>query len=226
MFATDTSGPRVLLVEDDRQLAVMVSTLLVEEGYRVETALDGQSGLHQGLTGEFEVMIIDRGLPVLEGLELVRVLRERSVTTPILVLTAWGALADRVAGLDAGAEDYLVKPFEIPELLARVRALHRRHRAAASAIPVGAGRLVLATRTVIDHHGTGDEVSLSERECALLAVLSRSPGQVFTRPQLLELVFERADTVGTVDTYVHYLRRKLGREVVDTVRGLGYRLGR
>jgi DNA-binding response OmpR family regulator len=225
MLATDTAGPRVLLVEDDRQLAEMVSMLLVDEGYLVETARDGQSGLHRGLTEDFDVMIIDRGLPVLEGLDLLRALRERAVLTPVLVLTARGAVLDRVEGLDAGAEDYLVKPFEIPELLARVRALHRRHLAAAASLPVGARLLVLATRTVIDPRGTHGEVALSERECVLLAVLARSPRQVFTRPQLLELVFDRADTDGTVDTYVHYVRRKLGREVINTVRGLGYRLG-
>jgi DNA-binding response OmpR family regulator len=222
MLVTDIAAPRVLLVEDDRQLSEMMSTLLTEEGYRVETATDGQSGLHRGLTRDFEVMIIDRGVPVLEGLDLLRALRKRAVVIPALVLTARGALADRVEGLDAGAEDYLVKPFEIPELLARVRALHRRHLAAATSLPVGARQLVLTTRTVVDPLG---EVALSERECALLAVLARSPRQVFTRPQLLELVFDRADTVGTVDTYVHYLRRKLGRDVIDTVRGLGYRLG-
>jgi len=222
MQSSDTAEPRVLLVEDDRQLAEMVSMLLVEEGYLVETALDGQSGLHRGLTGQFEAMIIDRGLPVVEGLDLLRALREHGVVTPALVLTARGALADRVEGLDAGAEDYLVKPFEVPELLARVRALHRRHRSAALSLPVGARMLDLSTRAVLDAHG---EVALSERECALLALLARSPRQVFTRPQLLQLVFDRADTVGTVDTYVHYLRRKLGREVIDTVRGVGYRLG-
>ncbi|MFJ4654527.1 response regulator transcription factor [Nocardia sp. NPDC088792] len=225
MLVTDPDGPRVLLVEDDRQLAEMVSMLLVEEGYRVEMARDGQQGLHQGLTGEFEVMIIDRGLPVLEGLDLLRTLRERAVQTPALILTARGALMDRVEGLDAGAEDYLVKPFEIPELLARIRALHRRHLAASGSLPVGARRLLPATRTVSDPAGVQSEVLLSERECELLTVLARSPRQVFTRTQLLDLVFDRADTVGTVDTYVHYLRRKLGREVIDTVRGLGYRLG-
>lgn len=216
----------MLLIEDDRQLAEMLSMLLIEEGYRVETARDGQSGLHQGLTGEFEVMIIDRGLPVLEGLDLLRVLRERAVITPALVLTARGALVDRVEGLDAGAEDYLVKPFEIPELLARIRALHRRHLAASTSLPLGVRLLVLENRTVVDPRSTDDAVALSERECGLLAVLARSPRQVFTRPQLLELVFDRADTIGTVDTYVHYLRRKLGREVIATVRGLGYQLGR
>ncbi|MET9492390.1 response regulator transcription factor [Nocardia sp. NPDC006630] len=225
MTTSETTAPRVLLVEDDRQLAEMLSALLTEEGYRITIAPDGQRGLHAALTLEFEVLIIDRGIPVLEGLDLLRALRGRGVNTPALVLTARGTLADRVEGLDAGAEDYLVKPFEIPELLARVRALHRRQLTALAALPVGARLLVPASRTVVDPGGRTAEVALSERECALLTVLARSPRQVFTRQQLLELVFDRADTGGTVDTYVHYLRRKLGRTAIDTVRGVGYRLG-
>jgi DNA-binding response OmpR family regulator len=225
MSTSDAAEPRVLLVEDDRILADMLAALLIEEGYQVRTVEDGQAGLHCGLTEQFDVLIIDRGLPVLEGLELLRRLRDRAVLTPTLMLTARGTVADRVEGLDSGAEDYLVKPFEVPEFLARVRALRRRHLATANSLPVGARRLEPATRTVIDPLGARPEVVLSERECALLETLARSPQQVFTRPQLLELVFDRADTVGTVDTYVHYLRSKLGRETVDTVRGLGYRLG-
>ncbi|MGZ4561386.1 MAG: response regulator transcription factor [Mycobacteriaceae bacterium] len=220
-----SGGAAVLLVEDDRQLADMMTALLEEESYRVEVAGGGQAGLHMGLTRDYDVMIIDRGLPVLEGLELLRRLRANGVGTPALVLTARGALEDRVDGLDAGAEDYLVKPFEIPELLARIRALVRRHSDTAQSLPVGTRRLVLANRMVVDHHGTHGEVALSERECALLAVLAASPEQVFTRPQLLERVFDRADAIGTVDTYVHYLRRKLGRDVIHTVHGVGYRLG-
>ena len=215
----------VLLVEDDHQLAAMLTALLAEEGYRVEVARDGQIGLHLGLTRRFDALIIDRGLPVLEGLDLLRALRSKGVGTPTLVLTARGAVSDRVAGLDAGAEDYLVKPFEIPELLARIRALLRRHTDIASSLPVGGRRLFLASRIVVDAAGAGEEVELSDRECALLALLAAAPDQAFTRPQLLERVFDRADTVGTVDTYVHYLRRKLGREVIRTVHGVGYRLG-
>lgn len=225
MATSDAAGPRVLLVEDDRVLADMVATLLSEESYRVRTAEDGQAGLHRGLTEQFDVLIIDRGLPGLEGLELLRRLRDKAILTPTLLLTARGTVADRVEGLDSGAEDYLIKPFEVPEFLARVRALHRRHLATALSLPVGARRLEPASRTVIDPRGADPEVVLSERECALLETLARSPRQVFTRPQLLELVFDRADTLGTVDTYVHYLRSKLGRETIDTVRGLGYRLG-
>ncbi len=220
--------PTVLLVEDDRRLAEMVAALLVEEGYRVEVAGDGQAGLHLGLTRPYGVLIIDRGLPVLEGLELLRRLRSNGIGTPALILTARGSLTDRVDGLDAGAEDYLVKPFEVPELLARIRALLRRHADTAQYLPLGRRRLSLTDRAVLGGAGdsdAGDTVDLSERECRLLAVLAGSPGQVFTRPHLLAHVFDQADTVGTVDTYVHYLRRKLGRESIQTVRGLGYRLG-
>ena len=220
----------VLLVEDDRRLAEMVTALLVEEGYRVEVAGGGQAGLHLGLTRHYGVLIIDRGLPVLEGLELLRKLRSNGISTPALILTARGSLTDRVEGLDAGAEDYLVKPFEVPELLARIRALLRRHTDTAQFLPLGQRRLSLTDRAVVNGDGdgvsgAGGTVALSERECRLLAVLAGSPEQVFTRPQLLARVFDQADTVGTVDTYVHYLRRKLGRESIQTVRGLGYRLG-
>ena len=225
--------PTVLLVEDDRRLAEMVTALLVEEGYCVEVAGGGQAGLHLGLTRHYGVLIIDRGLPVLEGLELLRKLRSNGIRTPALILTARGSLTDRVEGLDAGAEDYLVKPFEVPELLARIRALLRRHADTAQFLPLGRRRLSLTDRAVLGGEddsgagvsGAGGTVALSERECRLLAVLAGSPEQVFTRPQLLARVFDQADTVGTVDTYVHYLRRKLGRESIQTVRGLGYRLG-
>ncbi len=227
------SPPTVLLVEDDHRLAEMVTALLVEEGYRVEVAGGGQAGLHLGLTRHYGVLIIDRGVPVLEGLELLRKLRSNGISTPALILTARGSLTDRVEGLDAGAEDYLVKPFEVPELLARIRALLRRHTDTAQFLPLGRRRLSLTARAVLGGEGdsgagvsgAGGTVALSERECRLLAVLAGSPEQVFTRPQLLARVFDQADTVGTVDTYVHYLRRKLGRESIQTVRGLGYRLG-
>ncbi|RMI33536.1 response regulator transcription factor [Nocardia stercoris] len=225
MSSPDRAVPRVLLVEDDRTLADLVSTLLQEESYQVRLAVDGQLGLHRGLTERFDVLIIDRGLPVLDGLDLLRALRAHGVDTPALLLTALGAVADRVEGLDSGAEDYLVKPFEVPEFLARVRALHRRHRATAASLPIGTRRLVPVTRTVVDPTGRTADVSLSERECALLALLARAPHQIFTRSQLRELIFDRADKDSTVDTYVHYLRRKLGRDTVQTVRGLGYRLG-
>jgi two-component system response regulator QseB len=215
---------RVLLVEDDGELAVMLDRLLSSEGYEVDVALDGQTGLHRALTSRYEVMVVDRGLPGVDGLDLIGRLRRRGVTTPILVLSAMGTPRDRVHGLDAGAEDYLPKPFDIDELLARLRALLRRHLQHAEALSIGPdATLDIASRTVF--HGDRPLEVLSERECELLKLMASRPGVVFTRTQLLELVFADAVTDATVDTYVYYLRRKLGRKVISTVRGVGYRLG-
>jgi two-component system, OmpR family, response regulator QseB len=214
----------LLIVEDDRALSVMLAELFTDEGYLVDVAHDGQQGLHRGLTGRYDAVIVDRGLPVMDGADLVAVLRSRGVATPALLLTARGSVADRVEGLDAGAQDYLLKPFEIPELLARVRALMRRPDGR-STLRVGGLSLDRLTRRVTGTAVGGDGVELSEREAALLGILMSAPRQVFTRGQLLERVFNGVDSSGAVDTYVHYLRRKLGRDVVRTVHGTGYRLG-
>lgn len=213
----------MLLVEDDPQLLTMLRILLTEEGYDVDTAADGQRGLHLGLTRDYDVVVLDRGLPAIEGLDLLARLRGKGVVTPTLVLSAQGNPADRVAGLDAGAEDYVGKPFDVDELLARLRALRRRHLDVARSLPLPGGRLELDTRNVLPDNG--NPVRLSERECALLATLAARPGHVFSRSQLLGLVFGEAESEVVVDTYVHYLRRKLGRRIVDTVRGRGYQLG-
>lgn len=216
----------VLLIEDDARLCTMLSGLLSEEGYRVRTAHDGLTGLDLALTKDFGALIVDRALPAIDGLEVVRALRDRGVQTPVMVLTARGAVADRVEGLDVGAEDYLVKPFEIPEFLARLRALTRRlHTAPTESIEIGSRRLMVAARAVVDPTGAHPDVQLSDRECALLMLLARSPGQVFTRAQILDRIFDDAAASGTVDTYVHYLRGRLGRDVIRTVHGLGYRMG-
>jgi two-component system response regulator QseB len=217
-------APGVLVVEDDQELSELLDRLLDDAGYRVRVARDGQAGLHAALTADFDVLVVDRGLPGIEGADLVRRLRSRGVVTPVLILTAYGSLADRVAGLDAGAEDYLVKPFEVDELLARLRALRRRHREDAEVLPLGEGELDLAVRAVRMPDGT--EVVLSGREAGLLRTLAARPGRVFSREELRERVFAAAESASIVDTYVHYLRRKLGNGVVVTVRGLGYRAGR
>ena len=217
-------APTLLIVEDDRALGEMLTDLFSNEGYLVDVAHDGQQALHRGLTGGYDAMIVDRGLPVMDGSELVAVLRSRDIETPALLLTARGSVADRVEGLDAGAQDYLVKPFEIPELLARVRALLRRPDGR-STLRVGGLCLDRLTRTVSGDTVDGAGVELSEREAALLGVLMSAPRRVFTRGQLLDAVFDGVDSLGAVDTYVHYLRRKLGRGIVHTVRGTGYRLG-
>jgi two-component system response regulator QseB len=215
--------PRLLLVEDDRRLADVLEELLTDEGYALDLARDGQQGLHLGLSRSYDVIVLDRRLPAIEGLELLRRLRGRGVTTPALVLTARATVADRVEGLDAGAEDYLTKPFDAEELLARLRALRRRHPERADLLPLGRHRLDVATRQVRDQ--SGGVVMLSDRECALLQTLASRPQQVFSRDSLLTMVFDDAEHPGIVDTYVHYLRRKLGRPAIRTVRGLGYQLG-
>ena len=223
-MSTPNLGPTLLVVEDDRALSGMLAELFTDEGYRVDTAYDGQQGMHRGLIGSYDAMIVDRGLPVMDGAELVALLRSRGITTPVLILTARGAVEDRVEGLDAGAQDYLVKPFEIPELLARVRALVRRTDNGAV---VNAGGLALdrVTRRASGATPDGVEVELSEREAALLGTLMAAPKRVFSRAQLLDSVFDGAESSGAVDLYVHYLRRKLGKQVVRTVHGIGYRFG-
>jgi two-component system response regulator QseB len=216
--------PRLLLVEDDPELREMLADLLTDEGYAVDAAPDGQRGLHLGLTREYDVLLLDRGLPAIDGLDLLARLRGSGRLTPTLVLSAFGNPRDRVEGLDAGAEDYLGKPFDVEELLARLRALLRRHLDSASVLAVVGGSFDTATRSV--QVAGGSEVALSDREATLLALLARNPRRVFGRDELVDTVFEGAEEAGVVDTYVHYLRRKLGRGVVETVRGLGYRAGR
>jgi two-component system response regulator QseB len=220
---TSAEDASLLLVEDDQDLAVLLGRALAAEGYRVTSAADGQRGLHLALTRAYDVMVVDRGLPAIEGLALIARLRAQGVTTPMLVLSARGTTQDRVDGLDAGAEDYLAKPFELAELLARLRALLRRHHDHAEVLALPGGVLHVDERTV--RRVTAPDVALSEREAALLTVLATRPGQVFSRRDLLAMVFDEAESENVVDTYVHYCRRKLGRAVIVTVRGLGYRLG-
>ena len=213
----------VLLVEDDRELTSLLVRVLTDEGYDVTTAPDGQRGLHLALTRSFDLMVVDRGLPAIEGLDLVNRLRSKGITTPMLVLSARGSTQDRIEGLDAGAEDYLAKPFDLGELLARLRAMTRRHGDAAEVMRVPGGTFEAATRAVT--LASGELVTLSEREADLLTVLAGRPAQVFGRASLLSRVFDDAESENVVDTYVHYLRRKLGKGVIRTVRGLGYQLG-
>ena len=215
--------PSLLLVEDDGELSELLRRVLSDEGYDVTVARDGQRGLHLGLTRGFDVLVVDRGLPAIEGVDLVARLRSRGLTTPVLVLSARGTTQDRVDGLDAGAEDYLVKPFDLAELLARLRALLRRQGPGEGDLVIG-DRVLSADARVV-RFSDGRQVELSERECELLATLARRPKQVMTREALLELVFDEAESPSVVDTYVHYCRRKLGKDVITTVRGLGYRIG-
>ncbi|EWS99687.1 transcriptional regulator [Intrasporangium oryzae NRRL B-24470] len=214
--------PRLLLVEDDADLGAMLTQLLDEEGYAVTAVRDGQAGLHEGLVHDWDILVVDRGLPGIEGVDLVTRLRSRGVAAPVLLLTARGTVADRVEGLDAGAQDYVVKPFDVDEVLARLRALLRPVGAGAAELALGERRFVVAEQRVV---GDGEEVMLSGREARLLETLARRPTRVFSREELLDHAFDHADTLGAVDTYVYYLRRKLGKGIIETVHGVGYRLG-
>ncbi|SDW62139.1 two-component system, OmpR family, response regulator QseB [Amycolatopsis xylanica] len=213
----------VLVVDDDRETADLLAELLSGEGYAVERAYDGHRGLELALTGRFEVAVVDRGLPVCSGTELLTRLRVAGVLTRALMLTARGAIAERVEGLDAGADDYLVKPFDVEELLARVRALHRRRPAKPDFVLLGESRLNLKRRQLV--RPGEDPIPLSGRECALLAALAGEPRAVLSRERLHDEVFPDTEARSIVDTYVYYLRRKLGRTSVQTVHGIGYRLG-
>jgi two-component system response regulator QseB len=213
---------RVLLVEDDPQLGPLIIELLADD-FDVSLVPDGRQGLHLGLTRDWDVMVIDRGLPLLEGTALIAALRRRGVATPILILTALGSVPDRVEGLDAGANDYLVKPFDAEELAARLRALTRSYRLPARVVPIGDWSLDLPGRFLSSPYG--DRVVLSPREAELLSVLAGEPRRVFSRAQILAAAFGREDRPGSVDTYVHYLRRKLGKGIIRTVHGTGYQLG-
>ncbi|PWI41622.1 response regulator transcription factor [Streptomyces sp. ICBB 8177] len=214
---------RVLLVEDDRETAGMLSALLADEGYVVDVAHDGQRGLHLGLGRGHQLLVVDRGLPGIDGVDLVARLRRAGVTARVLLLTAFGEPADRVLGLDSGADDYLVKPFDIGELLARMRALLRRDLDQAEALPLGEAAIDLRRREVLLPRG--GPVALSGREFDLLRTLAAAPRTVFPRARLRASVFAEATADSIVDTYVYYLRRKLGRGVIRTVHGLGYRIG-
>jgi two-component system response regulator QseB len=214
---------RLLLIEDDLDLSEMLTETLADEGYVVDRAADGQRGLHLGLTRPYDVMVIDRLLPALDGLDVLARLRSRAVPARALMLTALGTVDDRIAGLDAGADDYLVKPFDLDELSARLRALCRRNGEATDVLRIGAGLLDLTVREAV--RPDGSRVALSSREFELIRTLAARPAAVHSRAQLRSRVFDEAAAASIVDTYVYYLRRKLGRTVIRTVHGLGYRLG-
>lgn len=213
---------RLLLVEDDAELSALLVRLLSDESYEVEVAVEGLRGLYLSLMHTYDVIVLDRGLPDIDSLDLLVSLRRNGMVTPTLVLSALGGAADRVMALDAGADDHLAKPFDDGELLARLRALRRRHADTARRLRVPGGVLDVPNRQVTL---TGRVVvRLSARECALLATLAGRPRKVFSRDELRAMAFDDAGAE-VVDTYVHYLRRKLGRMVVKTVRGHGYQLG-
>jgi two-component system response regulator QseB len=215
-------SPPLLLVEDDPELGPLMADVLGED-YAVTLVRDGEAGLRTGTTGDFEAIVLDRRLPGTDGVDVVRSLRRAGVVTPVLMLTALGAVEDRVEGLDAGADDYLVKPFDFAELAARLRALRRVHGEEEAVIYIGDWEFRPANR-LINSPYEGRKV-LTETEAHLLSLLAQHADETLSRERILREVFPVGDSVGTVDTYVHYIRRKTERDIITTVRGRGYRLG-
>ena len=219
---------RILVVEDEEKMAGLIRRGLREEGMAVDVAGRGEDALWMAGSTEFDAIILDLMLPGIDGFETCRRLRDDGVWAPILMLTARDAVEDRVAGLDHGADDYLLKPFSFAELLARLRALVRRGRGERPAVlEVGDLRLDPATHRV---SRDGTEISLSAKEFALLEVFMRHPGQAISRFQLLEHAwdYDYENRSNVVDVYVRYLREKIdrpfGTNSIETVRGVGYRL--
>jgi DNA-binding response OmpR family regulator len=218
---------RVLLVEDEPDIAQFISQGLDEAGYAVDLAKDGAAGLDYFLAVEYDLILLDMMLPKIDGLHLLHELRDRRIKTPVLVLTALDGIDDRIKGLDAGADDYLVKPFAFSELLARMRALLRRPPLQVDTVlQVGALTMDRVRREV---RCANQLIELSPREFALLEYLLRCPDQVLTRTQIAEHVwnFDFPGDFKVIDVYIGYLRRKLeqhsDRAIIQTIRGVGYR---
>ena len=217
---------RILLVEDERSAARMIAKGLREHGHAVDVVGDGALALQRALGGVYDLVVLDRLLPSTDGLTVCRELRASGFIAKVLILTARDAIADRVEGLDAGADDYLTKPFDFSELLARVRALARRPAVTLESDLIDCGRLVLDTRTQ-DAHVDGERIELTAREYALLEYLARRPGTVVSREELAEHVWDnRYDpTTNVIDVYIQRLRRKIdrgARSFVRTRRRAGY----
>ena len=218
---------RILIVEDDADTNQFIARGLAELGHQVVTSGDGRDGLFHATEGGFDAMVVDRMLPGLDGLALVKALRAAGNMTPVLMLTAVSGIADRVEGLEGGADDYLVKPFAFSELAARVHALGRRPSAAAEPARLAAGdiELDLHRRTVTR---AGRKIALQPREFTLLAELMRNPGRIMTRTMLLERVwdFDFDPKTNIVETHLSRLRSKLNAgfdsDPIETVRGAGY----
>jgi DNA-binding response OmpR family regulator len=218
---------RILIVEDEAKIASFVSKGLRADGFQTTICGDGLEGLNHALSGEFDLMVLDIGLPSLDGFDVLDQLRSQGSRMPVIILTARDSVADTVTGLEGGADDYMPKPFRFGELLARVRLrLRQVHptdpKTSLGAVEAGGVRLDLRTRRATVG---GNEFDLSAREFALTEILMLNPGQVLSREQLLDHVwgFDFDPGSNVVDVYVGYLRKKFGADSIETVRGMGYR---
>ena len=214
--------PLLLLVEDDPRLGPLILEVL-SEAYDVTLVPDGVEGLAAALHGPHDLIVLDRRLPGVDGRELLRRVRAAGRRTPILVLSALGSIEDRVDGLDSGANDYLVKPFDIGELLARLRALRRASTDAPVVLDIGGWRFYPEGRAV--YSPRNERVVLTSKESGVLRLLAESPEREFTPERILTAVFPAGDKLGVVRTNVHYIRAKTDPNIIATVRGVGYRLG-
>lgn len=222
---------RVLVVEDDHKIAGSIKRGLEQESMAVDVAYDGSDGFDLAVSEEYDIIILDRLLPGMEGIEICSKLRKQGVHSPVLILTAKGQISDKVEGLNAGADDYLVKPFAFEELLARIKALSRRPKNSLGSV-LKVSDLTLDTLTYEVKRG-GELIALSSREFALLEYLMRHPNRILTKDQIIGHVWDYdADVLpNTVEVYVGYLRSKVDRpfkkslELIHTVRGFGYKIG-
>jgi len=222
---------RILVVEDEHKIANSIKKGLEQESYAVDVAYDGNEGYDLASTEDYDVIVLDLLLPGMDGMEICRKLRTEKIHIPILILTAKGQLEDKVEGLNAGADDYLTKPFAFEELLARIRALIRRPKTA-NGITLTVEDLSLNTLTY-EVKRAGKEISLSSKEFSLLEYLMRHPKQIFTREQIIGHVWNYdADILpNTIEVYIGYLRNKIDRPfpknkpLIHTLRGFGYKIG-
>ncbi|MCS3471559.1 two-component system response regulator QseB [Pseudomonas sp. JUb42] len=213
---------RLLLIEDDVALGEGIHQALIREGYTVDWVKDGAGALHALLSEAFDVAILDLGLPKMDGLTVLRRLRESGSALPVLILTARDGTEDRIAGLDAGADDYLIKPFDLAELKARLRALLRRSAGRARVMIEHAGIRLDPTTQQVTYHN--DPVALTPKEYQLLYELLSPPGRVMTRERLIQLLYgwnEEAES-NTLEVHIHHLRKKFSSELIRTIRGVGY----
>ena len=220
----------ILMIEDDKELCEAVSFRLEQEGFSVTVCHDGEEGLYYMQESPFDLVILDRMLPHMNGIEILKEARSRQIKTPVLMLTALGELNDRLSGLNGGADDYMVKPFAFEELLARIRCLLRRpavYQSSSRSVSLGDVTFVPETRTLSSHEKT---CTLSSREGELMEVFLRNPGQTLPRQLLLSRVWGLEADVeeGNLDNYIHFLRRRLktveSTLQIRTVRGVGYQL--
>lgn len=217
---------RLLLVEDDSMIGAAAQEGLRREGHTVDWVRDGREAevAVAGVVSEYDLVLLDLGLPRRDGLSILRGWRAKGIRVPVVIVTARDAVSDRVAGLDAGADDYLVKPFDLDELSARVRAVARRHSGRAEAtVKVGELEIDTSTKRV---RWKGEEVALSAREYALLEALADRPGAYLTRAQLEERLYGWDEEIASnaVEVHIHALRRKLDAQLIRNVRGMGYTL--